>query len=45
MFGEVALGLGLLAVACLAFAWIARSFRSEPDAPAAIPDRTPMAAD
>ena len=35
VFGELALGLGLLVVAVVAFAWIARSFRDEP------PVRTP----
>lgn len=30
VFGDTGLGIGLLAVAALAFAWIARSFRSEP---------------
>jgi solute:Na+ symporter, SSS family len=35
VFGDLGLGFGLLVVAVLAFAWIARSFRSEP------PVRTP----
>jgi Na+/proline symporter len=35
IFGDIGLGLGLLATAVVAFAWIARSFRSEP------PVRTP----
>ena len=35
VFGHLGLGIGLLAVAAAAFAWIARSFRSEP------PVRTP----
>ena len=34
IFGATLLGLGLLALALLAFLWIARSFKSEPIAPA-----------
>ena len=44
VFGELGAGLGLLAIAAAAFAWIARSFRSDrmvdeavPDASAAVP--------
>jgi SSS family solute:Na+ symporter len=33
IFGDTALGVGLLAVAALAFAWIARSFRTERPSP------------
>jgi solute:Na+ symporter, SSS family len=34
IFGELGVGLGLLAVAAVAFTWIARSFRSETGPPA-----------
>jgi hypothetical protein len=44
IFGQLGMGLGLLAVAVVAFAWIARSFRSDrlasdtvPEAGAAVP--------
>ena len=44
VFGQLGMGLGLLAVAVVAFAWIARSFRSDrlaaelvPDAGSAVP--------
>jgi hypothetical protein len=44
IFGQLGMGLGLLAVAVVAFAWIARSFRSDrlasdtvPDASSAVP--------
>jgi hypothetical protein len=33
IFGDLALGLGLLAIAAVAFAWIARSFRTEGPSP------------
>ena len=39
IFGELGAGLALLVVAAVAFAWIARSFRSETGPPAA---RVPM---
>ena len=35
VFGELGIGFAMLAVAVLAFAWIARSFRTEPTEPAA----------
>jgi SSS family solute:Na+ symporter len=38
VFGEMGAGLGLLAVAAAAFAWIARSFRSDRMAEEAVPD-------
>ena len=37
VFGEVGSGLLILFIAAVAFAWIARSFRSEPAAPVASP--------
>ena len=37
VFGELGMGLGLLAVAAAAFAWIARSFRSDPMVDQAVP--------
>ena len=37
VFGELGMGLGLLTVAALAFAWIARSFRSDPMVDQAVP--------
>jgi Na+/proline symporter len=46
LFGYLGTGVTLLAIALVAFAWIARSFRSEPEAPApAVRDAQPMAAD
>jgi hypothetical protein len=39
VFGEWTTGLVLLAVAAVAFAWIARSFREEHPGPAATADR------
>ena len=43
VFGELSSGLILLAIAAAAFAWIARSFRSErePGTPVAVEDRRP----
>ena len=38
VFGELGAGLGLLAIAAAAFAWIARSFRSDPMVDQAVPD-------
>jgi SSS family solute:Na+ symporter len=38
VFGELGNGLGLLAVAAAAFAWIARSFRSDPMVDQAVPE-------
>ena len=38
VFGQLATGFGMLAVAAVAFAWIARSFRDERGAPADLPD-------
>jgi len=37
VFGQLGAGLGILAVAAAAFAWIARSFRSDPMADEAVP--------
>ena len=47
VFGSLGMGLALLAIAVVAFAWIARSFRDEPAAPEAarVRDAEPMAAD
>ncbi len=46
VFGQLGMGLGLLAVAAVAFAWIARSFRSDRMATEAAPDaRTAVPAD
>jgi hypothetical protein len=47
IFGEVAVGLVMLVIAAVAFAWIARSFRSESPPPslARRPAREPLAAD
>ncbi len=47
IFGELGAGFGLLAVAVIAFAWIARSFRSEtaPPPPVAARVQQPVAAD
>ena len=41
VFGELGNGLGLLAVAAAAFAWIARSFRSDPMVDQAVPEAGP----
>ncbi|HEX5075146.1 MAG TPA: sodium:solute symporter family protein [Gemmatimonadaceae bacterium] len=38
VFGQLAMGLGLLAVAVVAFAWIARAFRSDRLASDSVPD-------
>ena len=38
VFGQLGMGLGLLAVAVVAFAWIARAFRSDRLASEAVPD-------
>ena len=38
VFGQLGMGLGLLAVAVVAFAWIARSFRSDRLAAESVPD-------
>jgi len=45
VFGETGVGLGLLAVAVVAFAWIARSFRNDPATPEAVRESQPVAAD
>jgi len=45
IFGDLGPGLGLLLLAVLAFAWIARSFREEPVLPAAKAEPVSMAAD
>ena len=46
VFGYTGAGLGLLALAAAAFAWIARSFRNEPDAPERVArESVPVAAD
>ena len=45
VFGETGMGIGMLVVAAAAFAWIARSFRSEPAPPAAGVEPRAMAAD
>ena len=45
VFGELGLGLGMLAVAIVAFAWIARSFRSEPELPEPAPAPVAVAGD
>jgi Na+/proline symporter len=48
VFGELGVGLLLLAIAVVAFAWIARSFKSEADPPdraVQIPQRERVAAD
>ncbi|HET7456078.1 MAG TPA: sodium:solute symporter family protein [Gemmatimonadaceae bacterium] len=47
VFGNLVAGLSLLAIAVVAFAWIARSFRDEPAAPesAAVREVEPRAAD
>ncbi|MBX6332589.1 MAG: hypothetical protein IRY91_12145, partial [Gemmatimonadaceae bacterium] len=37
IFGYLGNGLALLAVALVAFLWIARSFREEPPVPSALP--------
>jgi SSS family solute:Na+ symporter len=39
VFGQLGTGLGLLAIAVVAFAWIARAFRSDRMAEEAVPDR------
>jgi solute:Na+ symporter, SSS family len=44
VFGELGLGAGLLALAVVAFAWIARSFRSEEGDPTLEPNPVPAAA-
>jgi SSS family solute:Na+ symporter len=40
IFGQLGMGLGLLAVAVIAFAWIARAFRSDRLASDTVPDAT-----
>jgi SSS family solute:Na+ symporter len=46
VFGQLGMGFGLLAVAALAFAWIARAFRSDRLASDTVPDaRTAVPAD
>jgi hypothetical protein len=46
VFGNLGSGIGLLAVAAAAFAWIARSFRNDPlTPPEAVRETTPVAAD
>jgi solute:Na+ symporter, SSS family len=46
VFGHLSAGLGLLAVAVVAFAWIARSFRNDPATPQPVARAaTPVAAD
>ena len=46
IFGQIGMGLGILAVAAVAFAWIARSFRSDRMTTEAVPDATtPVPAD
>src|SRR5690242_7522779 len=46
VFGEIGAGVGLLAIAAIAFAWIAKSFRNEAPPPAmAARDAVSMAAD
>src|SRR5215204_351873 len=46
VFGHLSAGLGLLAVAVVAFAWIARSFRNDPATPQPVGHAvTPVAAD
>jgi len=40
VFGQIGTGLGILAVAAVAFAWIARSFRSDRMTTEAVPDAT-----
>jgi len=46
VFGQLGMGLGLLAVAAIAFAWIARAFRSDRLASDTVPDaRTAVPAD
>ena len=46
IFGDLGAGLGLLALAVAAFAWIARSFRNDPATPQPVSrEATPVAAD
>jgi hypothetical protein len=46
VFGQIGAGIALLAVATAAFAWIARSFRSDRMADEAVPDTaSPVPAD
>jgi Na+/proline symporter len=45
VFGQMGSGLILLVIAMIAFAWIARSFRSEPTPPAALAVEERLAAD
>jgi Na+/proline symporter len=46
VFGDVAPGVALLALAAIGFLWIARSFREEPSTPAPVGERPePVAAD
>jgi hypothetical protein len=45
VFGQIGNGVVLLVIAAIAFAWIARSFRSEPPPPAAMATEERLAAD
>jgi solute:Na+ symporter, SSS family len=45
VFGETGLGIGMLALAATAFAWIARSFKRDDDAAARAAEAAPVAAD
>ena len=45
IFGELGMGVTLLAIAAVAFSWIARSFRNEAPPPAAAVQPQAMAAD
>jgi len=45
VFGQIGSGLILLVIAMIAFAWIARSFRSEPTPPAVLAAEERLAAD
>jgi len=45
VFGYTSTGLGMLAVAAAAFAWIARSFQNDPATPQPVRDAEPVAAD
>ena len=44
VFGYTSTGLGMLAVAAAAFAWIARSFQNDPATPQPVRDAEPVAA-
>jgi solute:Na+ symporter, SSS family len=45
VFGYTSTGLGMLAVAAAAFAWIARSFQNDPATPQPVREAEPVAAD